>query len=330
MTQKSGLPRGAETLLQQARPREVAVTLLRHMPLFPLLFGVPLVAAVAEGERALTLALGLPEAATLALGLLGLRLPLPRDLRRVEAMAVLALLFLFAAVLSVPAFGKTGLTRMMKIGFSAFFAFLVLQTRLLPPGLSMHTLGLAAGIAGEVAIGLLFGWAVHLVLSALAFAGHLIGQEMGLNMANVVDPITGQESPILANMFEVMGVLLFYVLGLHRHVLRILDASFDALPAGRVDIGARRLMLWGVDGVAATFQYGVRLAGPVFVTLMCVTVGFALLMRAVPAINVFDIGFVTRILAALAILAGLLPVLLPPIRELFASLRFGLEALVAV
>ncbi|MDH3263313.1 MAG: TrkH family potassium uptake protein, partial [Paracoccaceae bacterium] len=109
MTQKSGLPRGAETLLQQARPREVAVTLLRHMPLFPLLFGVPLVAAVAEGERALTLALGLPEAATLALGLLGLRLPLPRDLRRVEAMAVLALLFLFAAVLSVPAFVALGM-----------------------------------------------------------------------------------------------------------------------------------------------------------------------------------------------------------------------------
>ncbi|MBZ0171222.1 MAG: flagellar biosynthetic protein FliR [Phycisphaerales bacterium] len=247
-------------------------------------------------------------------------------------LAAFALYFarIGAMVLSVPAFGSSGLTRTMKIGFSAFFAFLVLSARGITSDLSMTTLGLAAGIAGEVAIGLLFGWAVHLVLSALAFTGHLVGQEMGLNMANVVDPITGQESPILSHMFEVMGVLMFYVLGLHRAVLRILDASFASLPAGRVDLGARRLMMWGVEGVESTFHYGVRLAGPVFVTLMCVTVGFALLMRAVPSINVFDIGFVTRIIAALAILAGLLPILMPLIRELFESLRFGLEALVAV
>jgi len=234
-----------------------------------------------------------------------------------------------AMVLAVPAFGRGGATRMMKIGFAAFFAFLLLRARGLPAGVTLDTLGLGAGMAGEIALGLLFGWAVHLVLSALAFAGHLIGQEMGLNMANLVDPVTGDETPVLSQLFEVIGVLLFYVLGLHRHVLRILSASFDAFPAGRVDLGALRLLGWGVDGLDSTFRFGVRLAGPVFITLLCITLGFALLMRAVPTINVFDIGFVTRILGALAILAVLMPVLFPLMRELFASLKFGLEALVA-
>jgi trk system potassium uptake protein TrkH len=109
MTQKSAPAQGAETLAQQARPRVVAVTLMRHMPVFPPLFGVPWAVALAEGEGRLALALGLPVAATLALALLGLRLPLPRDLRRVEAMAVLALLFLLAAVLAVPAFMALGM-----------------------------------------------------------------------------------------------------------------------------------------------------------------------------------------------------------------------------
>ena len=100
---------GADTLGQRARPATLGLVLAKHGVLMPLLFGPPLVWAVIEGAHALALALAGPLGLGLALSAAVWRIALPRDLRGVEAMATIALLFLFAAALSVPAFMVLGL-----------------------------------------------------------------------------------------------------------------------------------------------------------------------------------------------------------------------------
>lgn len=100
---------GWTTLSQRARPRTVAITLLKHAPVYALLFLPPALWAFIEGEVRFGVTLG-------ALGLLGILaqivvwpVALPSDLRRIEALVTVALIFLLAALLSVPAFMALGM-----------------------------------------------------------------------------------------------------------------------------------------------------------------------------------------------------------------------------
>jgi flagellar biosynthetic protein FliR len=232
-----------------------------------------------------------------------------------------------ALILSVPVFGGESETRLVRVGLAATVAFLLLRTRGIPPVALAGSGTLALALLGEIGLGLMIGWAVRLALSALALGGHLVGQEMGLNMSNLVDPITGQETPLVSSLFELLGVILFFAFGLHRALFRLLAGSYEAMPAGLVRPSALPWARWASAGLSHFFEIGVRLVAPAFVVLMLVTLSFGLLMRAVPTINVFDVGFVLRITVAFGLVAALLPQLLPVTEYLFLSLRDGLGVL---
>ncbi|WP_299616717.1 TrkH family potassium uptake protein [uncultured Tateyamaria sp.] len=100
---------GADTLMQRARPGALALVMAKHGALAALLFGPPLIWALAEGQMDLAVALCAPILLGLMVWLSTWRQPLPDDLRGVEAMASIALLFLLAALLSIPAFMVLGL-----------------------------------------------------------------------------------------------------------------------------------------------------------------------------------------------------------------------------
>ena len=100
---------GADTLLQQVRPGPLGLVIAKHGLLAALLFGLPLIWAMAEGATTLGLMLAIPIFMGASANLAVWRRPLPDDLRGVEAMAAIAFLFLLAALLSVPAFVSLGL-----------------------------------------------------------------------------------------------------------------------------------------------------------------------------------------------------------------------------
>ncbi|AHM05113.1 Potassium uptake protein TrkH [Roseibacterium elongatum DSM 19469] len=100
---------GSGPLVQAARLRVVSLTLAKHAPIFIFLLAPPALWAVIEGQMALSLSLALP--AVLCLGLFGIvwRLPLPDDLRGIEALVSIALVFGLSALLAVPAFMSLGM-----------------------------------------------------------------------------------------------------------------------------------------------------------------------------------------------------------------------------
>ncbi len=95
--------------MQRARPGTLALVIAKHGALAALLFGPPLIWALIEGANALAAALAAPILVGLVAALAAHRRPLPDDLRGVEAMVAIALLFLLAAVLSIPGFMALGL-----------------------------------------------------------------------------------------------------------------------------------------------------------------------------------------------------------------------------
>lgn len=101
---------GSDTLIQRARFATVLITISKHAPTCVVVFLPPAIWAVVEG--AWDLATWLMGAVVLAgLGWLATYgRALPSDLRKVEAMVTVALLFVLVPVLSIPAFMSLGMT----------------------------------------------------------------------------------------------------------------------------------------------------------------------------------------------------------------------------
>jgi flagellar biosynthetic protein FliR len=176
--------------------------------------------------------------------------------------------------------------------------------------------------AAEVATGLALGLSLRVVFMALEIAGSLIAQLMGLSFSSMVDPASGAEVPVIGQLNSVLASLLYLSLDAHLVLFRILGESFAVLPAGggemaRIETG---VMLTMLDGV---FAAGVIMALPISCALLIVNLGFGVLSRVAPQMNIFAVGLpISALFGVVLLLLGTADLL----RELPALFDWGLAA----
>jgi len=167
-------------------------------------------------------------------------------------------------------------------------------------------LALIVAAFGDFCFGLALGFFVHLGLAAVRFAGEMIGMEMGLSFAAVVDPTSQENSTPISQLLGQIAVQMFLVLGLDREVIRALAASVRVHPLGEASVDAQlALSLTGLgDGM---FRVGVQLALPIVGTVFALKLAMALLARVTPKIQIFTLSFTLSILLGLFALATAFP-----------------------
>jgi flagellar biosynthetic protein FliR len=109
------------------------------------------------------------------------------------------------------------------------------------------------------------------------------------------------------------------------HFRAVLD-SFSAIPVGRVSLGPEALL--GVVALGSeTFRLGVRLAAPIVAVLLVIEVGLGLLVRLIPQVNVFVLGFPLKTGIGLGLLAAALAPFIPFLGTLFVRMDVELDRL---
>ena len=179
---------------------------------------------------------------------------------------------------------------------------------------------LAAG--RELLIGLVLGFVCQVLLSAPALAGELIAQELGLKMAEDVDPTTRLPTTAVSRVYETSLLLLFLVAQGHHDVLRALHASFATFPVGELSLPDSMAALAGSAGTL--LRFAVQIAAPLFAVLLCGSLVLALLTRAVPELHVMTFGYPLRLLASMAAAVVLFPFVAQPGLRLIAGLQRAL------
>jgi flagellar biosynthetic protein FliR len=186
--------------------------------------------------------------------------------------------------------------------------------------------GLALGAGRELLLGLAIGFLCRVLLAAPALAGDLVAEQLGLKMAEEVDPLTRVPNTAPSRLYEAALLLAFLALRGHHDVIRALHQSFASFPVGAATLPA------GLAGLSASLslclRFAVMISAPLFAVLVVGSVFLALLARAVPELQVFTFGYPLRLLAVLCAAVVLFPMALPPGVRLFATLRQGLLALV--
>lgn len=162
---------------------------------------------------------------------------------------------------------------------------------------------LALWAAAEAVTGLLIGLTVSILLESLQMAAHMIELPAGFSYASIVNPESQADSTLLQVLTQLLGGLLFCILGFDRKVVQILARSFEILPLGAIPARAPLTETF-IRASAGIFVTGLRLAMPVIALLLLIDFAFAVLGRLQAQIQLMPLSFSIKLLAGMLMLAG--------------------------
>jgi len=204
-------------------------------------------------------------------------------------------------MLSAPVFGSTRIPRRVKVLFALVTAAGLVNGVKVPPAMPATTGELAIGIGGELLFGMVMGLGVGLTFIAVSWAGEIMGQQMGFNLAESFDPQFGGSGSIVGDLYFMLTLVVFLLIGGHHQLILGVAASFKTLPllAAAFDANLLNVFLGLVTGSTVL---AIKLAAPMLVALLVVDVALGFISKTMPQINVMNTGVTIRSVAGMVIL----------------------------
>ena len=196
-------------------------------------------------------------------------------------------LALFSAM---PVIAQASVPVRVRIGLAFLVAFCAQATI---PAFAPIELASAAGflcILQQVLIGLSLGFAARIAVTAVEFAGELVGLQMGLNFASFFNPMTGGDETAVSRFYGVAVAWLFIVSGGHLMVIGAVVQSFSAFPVSSEPFAFLRAVepqRWGAE----IFSTGLWIALPLVAMLLFTNLVLGVISRVAQQMNIFAIGF---------------------------------------
>jgi flagellar biosynthetic protein FliR len=200
-----------------------------------------------------------------------------------------------------PVFSSLAISMRVRAAFLLALAVLLAPVAAALPAARVE-LGPGA-VAGELAVGLLFGFLLSFVIEMLSFAGQVLGFQFSFSLVNLLDPNSSIQTPLLGQLFTLFGTLVLIGAGLDRVLIGALLRSFRAAPVGGVRLGAATgLAVAGMAG--GIFAAALQLAAPVLAATMLIEIAISLLGRISPQLPVLSLTVPLKTMAGYAVLIG--------------------------
>jgi flagellar biosynthetic protein FliR len=164
-----------------------------------------------------------------------------------------------------------------------------------------------AGLIGkELLVGMAFAFALGAMFAAIQVAGSFLDTLIGFSYGGLIDPITGNQSSVITQLYALVGVMVFIAIGGDAWVIRGLARTYDLVGVTQwPDFG--RLVGGAVSAFAQIFAAAIEVAGPVVLALIITDAAFGVVSRVVPQLNVFAVGFPAKVVVGLVLLGVTLP-----------------------
>ncbi len=147
---------------------------------------------------------------------------------------------------------------------------------------------LPALLLKEVFIGVVIGFLFSGVFWALGMAGNLIDTRVGTNIASIIDPISGHETSLTGTFLTRLGAWLFMASGAFLIFIDVLLGSFVLWPVASFvpELPSVGILVMA-DYFGLFMTLALMIAAPALIVLTLVDVGFGLINRLAPQLNVF-------------------------------------------
>jgi len=217
------------------------------------------------------------------------------------AAMTLAMVRVSGMVAFAPFFSSTALPMRTKAVFVGAVAWLLAPLVAALP--QAQTAVSFSALLGELAVGLVYGLTLTLLTEMMLFAGQIAGLQFSFSAVNLLDPTSSIQTPLLGDLFQLMGTLVVIASGLDRILLASVVRSFRAVPLGSYAL-APTTALAIVRAAGGIFLAAVELAAPVLAATMLVEVAVSLLGKLSPQLPVMSLTVPLKTLTGFALLTG--------------------------
>jgi len=160
----------------------------------------------------------------------------------------------------------------------------ILQNTL--PPVPTSPLALTIMVAGEMVVGLFFGFLARFLVAVMHTVGLIISYQSSLAAATMFDVSQATQGSVIGNFLSIIAVLLMFVTNMHHLMLQGLVDSYTIFvpgqmpPLGDMADSITRL-------VSDVFNVGVKLASPLIAAGLIFYLAAGVLARLMPNMQVF-------------------------------------------
>jgi flagellar biosynthetic protein FliR len=241
-------------------------------------------------------------------------MPLLQTLLNLPLLA-LVLARMSGLVIFAPFFSSGSIPINVRAFLAANLTIIVLPFATLNMVVPSDLSSLVVAITGELLIGMTVGMMTTTLFSGLELSGMLIGQQMGISVAQVFDPLFNENSSALGQLYFWLAMVVFLLIRGHIVLIGALAKSFQTLPIGKF-IVSEEVVSSLIQILQMSFILALHIFAPLLVAIFLTTLAMGFVSRTVPQLNILSIGFPLRIAFGFVLLV----LCLPPVVQVFLNM----------
>jgi len=203
--------------------------------------------------------------------------------------------------ITIPVFSVKALPAKIRVILSLLITLVIIPVLPDPPSIQMFSYQGFLVTVQQLVIGLSTGFILQMVFAIMLVGGQSMAYSMGLGFASMVDPATGVQVPVIAQIFVIASSLMFLAFNGHLLLIEMLVASFTTLPIATTGFSISDI--WSIVAWSSQmFAGGLLLAIPVMMALLFVNISFGVAARAAPQLQIFGVGFPITIMLGMVLI----------------------------
>ena len=234
---------------------------------------------------------------------------------------LLMLIRITGMLIGTPFFGQAGVPIQVQAAMAMVTALIFYPVYLTHAHVPASNAWEFTWLAGqEFVIGMLIGFVASMAFATVQFAGNHVTTLVGLNAAQMMDPLSNSESPVLSQFYFILAITLFMSLDMHHSMLIAIGKSFDLLPVaggiGKVGTLVGRFMALAGD----MFSMSMLLILPIMGTMLVFEIALAFMSKMMPQMNIFMVMTPLKIIIGIVLMIVTMPFTMKLLVQLYAEL----------
>lgn len=150
-------------------------------------------------------------------------------------------------------------------------------------------LGFLIFIISEVCFAGILAVFTRLIFDAVQIAGQMVGIQMGMGMAGVMDPQYGIQTSLIGQFWNLIAILIFLGIDGHHLYIRTLLESFTWVEPGTLHVG-QATFEGLMQGTGRMFMMSVKIMAPASAAVFFSHVAMGIIAKTVPQIPILIVG----------------------------------------
>ncbi len=220
----------------------------------------------------------------------------------------------------MPVFGSKSVPNQIKILICLLTAFVLSpNVAVTADQLPTTTLGFLLFTINEILFAAILAFFARLIFTSIQIAGQIVGIQMGMGMAGVMDPQFGAQVSLVGQFWTMVAYLIFLAINGHHMFFTTLVDSYAWVKPGTIHL--RQATMTGlVMGMSHMFVLAVKIMAPAGAAVFFSHVAMGIVAKTVPQIPILIVGMPMNIMIGLIFVGLSISYFMPLMINQFTSL----------